>query len=796
MAKRTELGLQAKLVVASTLATALVVGLAFVGLRLETRRLTEGLYVDALARSERTIAALQSERMQDLLWTAGLVATNPTLRAAMETYRDESAAGHEATRAQLLTTVQRAVENGLASLDHDLLLVTGPDGRVIAAAARGAAAPGVGLDLSDVPAVKTAIDPNATVGPRANALLEIHGEPFQVGCTPIELDGYPIGALVVGDRLAGTFVERLAAAFDGSVVVATPQTIVASTFRGRLTAADLPVGQGAALAGATESTIEVGGETLAFAALPLGTDSGGRPVVLYLLDSVTQRLAPAEAATRGQFLLYGSLVVLLVGVAAATLSRRFLRPLGDFVEFVRSVAGSRDYSVRFDSRAAGPEIETLNDSYDSLIASLERERAELVKRSTELAQANEALWSQMQERERIQHALEESEKQLRQSQKLEAVGTLAGGVAHDFNNLLTVIIGHSQLMFDEMDSADPRQKDLTEIRAAADRAAALTRQLLAFSRKQVLKPKTVDVVTVVQGMDSLLRRLIGEDIDLRVGLPPDPAWVLADPSQLEQVLLNLAVNARDAMPHGGRLAIEVGVIPASLSPAITAQEGLGLVELVVRDTGVGMDDWTRERVFEPFFSTKGPGKGTGLGLSTVYGIVEQSGGQITIESAPARGAVFRVRLPEVAPATTEAEVALAPAAAGPGGTETILLVEDEADVRRLAARALVRSGYVVLEAAGGVEALEICRRHRGPIDLVLTDVIMPGLNGNEVYARLVEIRPQARALFMSGYPADIVANRGLLSPRTGFLQKPFTPAALVQQVRLALDGQVVVDAVA
>jgi signal transduction histidine kinase len=566
---------------------------------------------------------------------------------------------------------------------------------------------------------------------------------------------------------------------------------VASTYHGSLTLADLPIGRSAAPAptAAAGSTLSLGGETVAYSTLPLGTDANGSTVVVYLLDSVTRALSPLESIVGRQFAIYGLIAALLVGLAGSLLARTFLGPLDRFVAFMRSVATSRDYTVRFDASGAGREIRTLNAGYDSLIGSLERQHSELVARSTELSHANEALWQQMQERERIQHALEESEKQLRQSQKLEAVGTLAGGVAHDFNNLLTVIIGHSQMMFETMTEDNPLQKDLSQIRAAADRAASLTRQLLAFSRKQILKPKTLDLVVVVQGMRNLMRRLIGEDIDLKIWLPSTPAWVLADPTQLEQVLMNLAVNARDAMPHGGTLTIEVAVVPAT-DPAASflPPNELGVVQLSVRDTGVGMDELTKERIFEPFFTTKGPGRGTGLGLSTVYGIVEQSGGEITVESKPGHGAEFRVRLPEAPPAPAEG----AESADGQGhehGHETILLVEDEPDVRRLAARALTQHGYVVLEANGGVEALEIARRYRGPVNLLVTDVVMPGLNGKEVLAKLLETRADTRALFMSGYPADIIANRGLLDSNTAFLQKPFTPSVFLQRVRATLDGQ-------
>ncbi|HEX6534023.1 MAG TPA: ATP-binding protein [Gemmatimonadaceae bacterium] len=383
------------------------------------------------------------------------------------------------------------------------------------------------------------------------------------------------------------------------------------------------------------------------------------------------------------------------------------------------------------------------------------------------------------------------EEQLRQAQKMEAVGQLAGGVAHDFNNLLTVIKVHAELARDEVDPQHPLAADLEEIRKATARAADLTRQLLAFSRKQILAPRALDLNAVVAGLEPMLRRLIGEDIAVRTRLTPGLGPVLADPGQLEQVLVNLAVNARDAMPHGGTLIIATANHESCTSDLQCLAAGVMLgscVTLTVTDTGAGMSPEVQARIFEPFFTTKPTGKGTGLGLSTVYGIVEQSGGRIDVASAPGRGTAFTIYLPRVPAAG--APLASSPAcAARPRGTETVLLVEDEDAVRRLARRILEEQGYAVLEARDGHDALAVVASHDGPLDLVLTDVVMPRMNGRALVEQLLAARPALRVLYMSGYTDDEIIRRGLHRAGTSFLQKPFTADGLAEAVRAALEGE-------
>jgi two-component system, cell cycle sensor histidine kinase and response regulator CckA len=393
-------------------------------------------------------------------------------------------------------------------------------------------------------------------------------------------------------------------------------------------------------------------------------------------------------------------------------------------------------------------------------------------------------------RREAEAALRESEERLRQAQKMEAVGQLAGGVAHDFNNLLTVIIGHSDLLLEELPPAPHAVRaDVEEIRAAGTRAASLTAQLLAFSRKQLLRTARLDVNRVVAEMTALLRRLIASDIEFRTRLAPELAPVEADRGQLEQVILNLVVNARDAMPNGGRLTVETALVATAEGTAgATGEVPPGrYVALSVTDTGVGMDAATRARIFEPFFTTKPAGKGTGLGLATVHGIVRQSGGHVRVRSEPGRGSTFEVLLPPYEGAEAEGE---APAAAPalPGGHETILLAEDDDAVRAYARRVLRRLGYTVLEARDGAAAQRTAEAHAGPIHLLVTDVVMPGVGGRELARRLARARPGLKVVFTSGHTEDEVLRRGVLAQTHQLLDKPYTPHSLAARVRAALDG--------
>ncbi len=387
-------------------------------------------------------------------------------------------------------------------------------------------------------------------------------------------------------------------------------------------------------------------------------------------------------------------------------------------------------------------------------------------------------------------ALARAEEQLRQAQKLEAVGLLAGGVAHDFNNLLSIILSYAQLMGEALPPEHPTHADLAEIQGAGQRAAVLTRQLLAFGRRQVLQPRVVNPNEVVSGLVTMLERVIGEDIEL--AFRPHAALhdIHVDRGQLEQVLMNLVVNARDAMPTGGKVTItteNVEVDPRYASDHLEIAPG-SHVMLSVTDTGVGMDRDTQARIFEPFFTTKGPGKGTGLGLSVVFGIVKQSGGQIWVYSEPGQGTTFKVYFPRALPTVQTPARGIESMAPPRTGTETILLVEDEGPVRHLAQRVLERAGYCVLPAGHGPEAIELCLRHTTGIDLLLTDVIMPHMSGRELADRLTATRPDLRVLFMSGYTGDAILRHGGLSADVAFVEKPILPDVLLGRVRSVLDA--------
>jgi PAS domain S-box-containing protein len=381
------------------------------------------------------------------------------------------------------------------------------------------------------------------------------------------------------------------------------------------------------------------------------------------------------------------------------------------------------------------------------------------------------------------------ETQLVQSQKMEAVGRLAGGIAHDFNNLLTVITGYVSLILSRLGDGDPFHKELMEIRSAADKTADLTRQLLAFSRKQILQPKIIDPNKIVANLQIILQRLIGEDIELSTDLENIGANVLVDPGQIEQIIVNLAVNARDAMPKGGRLTIGTKIVDLDESfarehsPVLLGQH----VVLSVSDTGVGMSQATMSKMFEPFFTTKEKGKGTGLGLSMVYGIVAQSKGHIIAESTPGKGSTFRIYLPKVEGIETNSGDIVPENAKG--GKETILVVEDEPVLQILFGKILALNGYSVMSACSGDEAVLLSRDFKGPIHLLLTDVVMPGMNGRELADRIHAGRPGIKVIFMSGYTDDAIVHHGVLEDGIEFLTKPFSPETLANKVRNVLDAK-------
>jgi signal transduction histidine kinase/ActR/RegA family two-component response regulator len=406
----------------------------------------------------------------------------------------------------------------------------------------------------------------------------------------------------------------------------------------------------------------------------------------------------------------------------------------------------------------------------------ERAKEEAVRADNEAARANAAL-----------EALRASQAQLLHSQQLDAIGQLAGGVAHDFNNVLTVISGYTALLLERLPPDDSRREDALGIQEATERAAALTQQLLAFGRKQVMQPEVIDTGEVIADTGRMLRRLIGEHIDLAIVTGPMLSPVLADRGQLSQILVNLAVNARDAMPEGGRLTIEARDVPLTEEYADShlAVEHGPYVRIAVSDTGHGMPPEVQEHIFEPFFTTKPRGRGSGLGLSTVFGIVKQFGGHIFVYSEPGQGTTLKIYLPRAEGAVTP--VATPRQAPATNGTETILVVEDEAAIRAIVCRVLEAQGYQVLQSASPREALGEARQHSGPIHLLLTDVVLPEMNGRELADRLDADRPGLPVLYMSGYTDSAILHHGRLEPSTEFLPKPFMPETLLRRVREVLD---------
>jgi signal transduction histidine kinase/ActR/RegA family two-component response regulator len=468
----------------------------------------------------------------------------------------------------------------------------------------------------------------------------------------------------------------------------------------------------------------------------------------------------------------------------------------DFVQLTQR--GSEQARLNEDLRnhAGEMEAEVLRGATElqATIAQLRRLREELEtsvdERTSELQRTNDRLGREIAEHHRTIQALRSSEEQLRQSHKLEAVGRLAGGIAHDFNNLLSVVLSYSSLLLNELPPDSPFLSDIEEIRGAGNRAADLTQQLLAFSRQQVLEPRVLNLNDIVAGVDKMLRRVLGEDVDLRTVVDPELGLVKADPGQIEQVIFNLALNARDAMPTGGKLTIETGNYELD---ELYAREHAEIapgphVMLAVSDTGQGMDKGTQARIFEPFFTTKEQGKGTGLGLSTVFGIVKQSGGSIWLYSEPGAGSTFKIYFPRCQ-GDVQRRSSMPPPPKLTGGTETILLVEDEDQVRQVVHGILRRAGYTVLAAKEPTEATAICEQHAGSIHLLLTDVVMPQRSGRELAEQIATIEPGIKVLFMSGYTNDAILHHGVLAAGVAFLQKPLTPESITRKVRAVLDGR-------
>jgi signal transduction histidine kinase len=449
----------------------------------------------------------------------------------------------------------------------------------------------------------------------------------------------------------------------------------------------------------------------------------------------------------------------------------------DNIDLVASVTAEKERVERLNTELTA-EISERQRAEDALRLTHEELELRVQERTAELSMALTRLQTEMGERQQLAE-------QLRQAQKMEAVGRLAGGIAHDFNNLLTVIHGYSQLALSALQPNDALREHIEQIVKAGARASTLTSRLLAFSRRQVLQLQVLNLNDVVTDIGHMLTRIIGEDVDLVVQLLPSLWPIQADPAQLEHVIVNLVVNARDAMPQGGTLTIETANVVENQSYETEGAKRGPYVTLTIRDTGIGMSADVQAHLFEPFFTTKEVGKGTGLGLALVYGVVQQSGGHIRVESMPGQGSTFRIYFPKTREVRQETEAKRLDDK--PAGSETILLVEDEAVVRSLVRQILLSQGYSVLEAENGATALRIAQDYQHPIHLVLTDVVMPGMHGRELVEQLLPQRPQLRVLYMSGYTDDRVLQHGVLHSSMNFLQKPFTPDQLVKKLRDILD---------
>ncbi len=489
------------------------------------------------------------------------------------------------------------------------------------------------------------------------------------------------------------------------------------------------------------------------------------------------------------------LVLLLSCILIAfILSKRLQRPISEPIvrlsNAARIISEKKDYSIRV-KKEGNDELGMLTDGFNEMLSQIQTREEALRQTHKDLEkrveQRTQLLQREADSRAAAEVALSEKEEEFRQAQKMEAVGRLAGGVAHDFNNLLTAISGYSELILANLKEGDPIRAQVQEIQKAGNRAASLTRQLLAFSRRQVLAPKVLNLNDLVADMEKMLRRLIGEDLELVTVLDHSIGPIKADPGQIEQVILNLTVNARDAMPDGGKLIIETRSIQLDAAAAGARGWAPGAyVMLAVSDTGCGMDAETQSRIFEPFYTTKP--QGTGLGLSTVYGVITQSGGQVSVYSEPGVGTSFKVHLPQVHESVrTEAMEKVENK--NLTGWETILLVEDEELVRDLARTILRSRGYRVLTAAHGGEALLLCESYSGPIHLMISDVVMPHLDGPDLVKRSSPLRPKMKVLLMSGYTDAAVVHQGGVGTETPFIPKPFSPVDLALKVRQTLDRQ-------
>jgi signal transduction histidine kinase/CheY-like chemotaxis protein len=690
-----------------------------------------------LQSSVNTYRSFAQQRESTLTRSAQLLANLPNVGALMST-RDPA-------------TIQDGSDGIFRLSGGDLLLLASPNGSVLGVRSKTAA-----LDAGDV---QETLRRSLARGDAQSWWFQ-EGRLYEVWIQPIYFGGTQtmLGFLAIGQAIDERAAKDLSNVAASEVAFRYGDSLVASTLSGSLATEAMRRFSAGPAAADEPQEIQLGSEHYLAATVRLSQPDDA-PVLLSVFKSFDK--ASAFLKRLNGILVALGLLSVLVGCALVFfISDTFTKPLANLVSGVRALeTGDYDYPL---DQTGGDEVAEVTGAFTRMRSGLRKAQGD-------------------------QHELEE---RLRQAHKMEAVGRLAGGVAHDFNNLLTIILGHSEILLDRPENDSLLKRSAEQIRKAADRAVGLTRQLLAFSRMQVLQPRVLDLNAVVADLGKMLPRLIGEHIEFVFRPGADLGRIEADPGQIEQVIMNLAVNSRDAMPNGGSLIVATRNVVISDAEAARHAPMLPgrYVLLSVSDTGHGMDAATKTHIFEPFFTTKELGKGTGLGLATVYGVVKQSGGFVWVESTPGNGTTFEVYLPQTQQEAARTDVESRPAAM-PRGTETILVVEDEAGVRAITCEFLTSSGYSVLEAADGVEALEVIARHQGRIHLVLSDMVMPRMGGTALVERLKTVLPDAPVLLITGYSEYSRASGESGSKLPAALPKPVSRALLVQKVREVLQGR-------